>query len=93
MARSFQFIQSAPSPIVTYTRRTVVQGNGYIEVPYTGETLPYFLKKHKADPFAYRQFLLDNQIGSVFDDLKEGQLVRVRPVTEAETFPQHRYIQ
>lgn len=92
MVHSFQLIQAKPSPIVTYTRRSVVQGNGYLEVPYTGETLTAFLKKHNADPFAYRQFLMDNQIGSVFDDLKEGQLVRIRPITESEAFPQHRYV-
>lgn len=79
-------MQARKSPIVQYS--VPKNREGIKRVRYTGETLTRFLLDNNADPWGYRQFLIDNRVGSVFD-LEPGTMVYVRELRTKDRFPRH----
>jgi len=64
------------TPVVTYGA-PVDRGTPAVKAIYDGTLLPSFIHENGGDYTQHRQFLVENQIGSVFDDLEEGLQVAV----------------
>jgi|GEM_PF-2171277 hypothetical protein len=76
------------SPVVTYGA-PIDQGKVVAKAIYDGTLLPSFIHENGGDYKQYPQFLVDNRIGSVFDDLEEGQQVVVGQGKSSDQFSQH----
>jgi hypothetical protein len=60
----------------------VIYGRDISRIPYEttvydGRPLPVFLLDNDGNPDRFRQFLWNNRVGSVYDDLKAGQEVKI----------------
>lgn len=67
----------------------VIYGRDISRIPYEttvydDRPLPVFLLDNGGNPDEFRQFLWDNRVGSVYDDLKAGQEVKVK--TQSNNF-------
>jgi hypothetical protein len=76
------------TPVVTFGT-PVDQGTPVTKAVYDGTLLPSFLHENGGDYTEYPQFLVQNRIGSVFDDLEEGQQVVVSQGKISDQFSRH----
>lgn len=83
---SFGELESRFSPPVIYGRDINVRPQN--RVIYDGTFFTYFLLKNGAEPFDYREMLIQNQIGSAFD-LESGKELSIVPKSVKLDFPSH----
>jgi len=76
------------TPVVTFGA-AVDRGEPVVSKVYDGTLLPSFLHENGGDYTKYPQFLVQNRIGSVFDDLEEGQQVVVSQGKMSSQFSRH----
>ncbi len=76
------------TPVVTYGA-PVDQGTPVVKAIYDGTLLTSFIHENGGDYTQYPQFLVQNRIGSVFDDLEEGLEVVVSQEKASNQFSQH----
>ena len=76
------------TPVVTYGA-PVDQGEPVVKAVYDGTLLTSFIHENGGDYTQYPQFLVQNRVGSVFEDLEEGQQVVVSQGKASNQFSQH----
>ncbi len=67
----------------------VDQGTPVVKAIYDGTLLTSFIHENGGDYTQYPQFLVQNRIGSVFDDLEEGLQVVVSQEKASNQFSRH----
>lgn len=84
---SFDVLGNRSTPLTSYGS-FVVANSQPKRIIYDDTLLPYFLAKNGGNPRSYRQFLLENKIGSIFD-LEPGEQVQIQQTDSSRSFLTH----